>query len=805
MLRNYIISSLRTLSRNKIFSILNITGLAIGLASAILILQYVTYERSYDTFHSNAEDIYRIQYNNYQNGQLTFECAAAVPAAGPAMANNFPEVISFVRMLPFGGVMSYESPERGLLSFREKNMQAVDASIFDVFDFNLIEGNESTCLDSPDKLIISESVAKKYFGTENPINKRITMDGERVFTVSGLFEDVPDNSHIKFGFLASNTVFSEFFEGWEDSWGWYDHNTYVKVRPGTNVNQLQSNWDEYLAETLGPDWERNNSKQEFILQPLTSIHLNSNLLQESEPEEQGDAASVRFLFIISIFILIIAWVNYVNLATAKSMERANEVGVRKVMGAEKKQLRNQFLIESILINLVAGLVAALIILVSWTAFTNLTGRNIPFTLFQEPRFWWTVLIIILSGSLLAGLYPALVLSSFQPVRVLKGKINVSKTGGWIRQGLVVFQFMASVVLIIGAIVAFQQLSFMKSQDLGFDMNRTLVVEGPGITDSTYEQTLESFKNTLTTSTSITSVTAATNVPGNEIIWTRGIRRLSGGPESSITIYNAGIDEDYLPTFNLQLIAGRNFSKDISNESDRVLLNRALADALEYTNPEDAIGEFVNLGGDTVEIAGVIENYHQMSLKNKPSPMVFLKIPGNSFYAIKLNSENYEETLDYVEDEFATFFPDNPFDYFYLDQFFNRQYDQEKRFGQTFGIFTFLAIVIACLGLFGLASYLTSRRTKEIGIRKVLGSSMPSILKKLTIDFMKPVLIAILLGFPVAWFIMNEWLSNFPYHIELNILMFLSAGITVLLVAVLSVAYQTIKTASTNPADTLRYE
>lgn len=806
MIKSYFLSAFRNFHKNKGYSFLNLLGLALGIASSLLIIQYVLYERSYDTFHAKSEQIYRMQYNSYQNGEVNFKCAAAVPASGPAMKENFSEVEEVVRMFPSGGVMTYNHPLQGTVSYREvNNIQVTEPSIFSIFDIDIISGNPETCIDGPGKVAISVKAAKKYFGEDDPLGKMLTMDGEHELEVTAIFGNLPENSHIKFDFLASNEIFSEQ-DGWDwqSSWGWYDHNTYVLLKEGVDYKALQAKWDEYLKEVRGEEWEKHNYRQEFILQPLLDIHLHSNLLQESRPEEQGDAESVYFLTIIAFFILIIAWVNYINLSTAKSLERANEVGVRKVMGAFKNQLTAQFLMESFLLNLLAAILGVLLVIIIWPFFADLTGRNIEFTMITAPEFWGTAIFLFLVGTILAGFYPALVISSFKPVVVLKGKVFKSSHGALLRQGLVVFQFTVSIILISGTIIVLQQLDFMKNKDLGININKTLVIKGPGATDSTFHQKLESFHIETTKIAGIQNMTASTNVPGNEIFWTRGIRRTRGNTDAGMTVYNVGIDHHYIPAFNLELLAGRNFSKEF-NDADKVIMNRALTEVLDFADPEEAVGEKVSLGGDTLEIAGVIEDYHQMSLKNDKAPLVFRLDPSNRFFSYKIETTNYQNTLADIKAEWDSFFPGNPYDYFFLDEFFNRQYDKDKQFGQVFTIFSFLAIFVACLGLFGLASFMTSQRTKEIGIRKTLGSSVQGIVALLSGGFAKLVLISNIFALPVAWWMMDAWLQSFPYHIEVSAAVLLFSGFLVVIIAVASVSFQTVKAALLNPANTLRYE
>ncbi len=810
MIRNYLKTALRSFLKHRSFTFLNITGLTLGLVASLLILQYVKYEKSYDTFHSRATDIYRVEYDFWQNGKLRFECAAAVPAVGPALKNNFPEVERFTRLYPVSGVMSYDSPGSGLIAHKEEKMQITDTSVFKVFDWILVNGDADNVLKGPGKVVISQSAAKKYFGAEDPIGKTMVWNQERRFEVTGVFQDIPQNSHIKFDFLFSyetlydpNVPATE--NGAETSWGWYDFNTYVLLRPGTDVGALQQKWDTFLYDTRHADWEKRSNKQAFVLQPMLDIHLYANLLQESQPEERGDGDSVYALTFIALFILIIAWVNYINLATAKSFDRANEVGVRKAMGAQAGQLMRQFLAESFLVNLFAAVIAIILVRALWPAFAQLSGRPIPVSFMLDADFWLLLAGLFVTGTLLSGSYPALILSRFKPVAVLKGKVMRTSQGSLLRKSLVIFQFAASVILIVGSIVVFQQLRFMRGQDLGIDINGTLVIKGPGVSDTTFRRKSESFKAEVMRISGVKSITASTNVPGDEIFWAGGIRRLVGGPEGSISGYTVGIDDAYINAFNLKLAAGRSFDLLHPNEGRNIIINRAMAEALDFNDPEKALGEKL-IQGDTFDIVGVLENYHQMSLKESVVPLVFRYTPmWASFYAVKVDHENYGSVLGGIEQPWNSIFPGNPIDYFYLDSFFNRQYESDRQFGSIFSLFTGLAILIACLGLFGLASFLTTQRTKEIGIRKVLGSSASNIVLLLSRGFIQLVLVANLLAWPVAWFAMERWLQGFPYRIGLNPLWFILAGGGVVLIAFVSVGVQTLKAAMINPAKTLKYE
>jgi putative ABC transport system permease protein len=805
MIINYLKTAFRNFQKHKSFTFLNVLGLALGTAASLLILQYVKYERSFDSFHSYAESIYRIQYNSYSNGKQNFECAAAVPAVGPALKNNFPEVNRFTRLYPVSGIVSYESPT-GLIAFREEKMQIADTSLFKVFDFKLIKGDPATCLKGTDKAVISEKAAKKYFGAVDPIGKTIAWDGRRKFEVTGILENIPANSHIKFDFLFSyETLNRETKNESETNWGWYDFNTYVLLQANTDVHALQSKWNAFLEKTRSEEWKKYNFRQEFLFQPLQNIHLYSKLLQESQPEEQGDGKSIYALTLIAFFILVIAWVNYINLATAKSFDRANEVGVRKVMGAQKGQLVYQFLAESLMVNLLATVLALLLVRLAWPVFSDLSGREVPVSFMWEKDFWELVGALFVIGALLSGFYPAIVLSSFKPVSVLKGKVMRTAQGSLLRKGLVIFQFVSSIVLIIGSVIVFQQLKFMNNQDLGVDIHKTLVIKGPGAVDSLYEKNFESFKIEALRIAGVKNMTASTNVPGDEIFWTNGIKRLNGGPESRYTTYIAGIDEDYIPSYELKLIAGRNFTKAQRGNKKMLIINRSMTKQLEYKTPQEAIGEKVILARDTMEVIGVLEDYHQMSLKNNVTPIVFRCFSASAFYSLKIDGDQYKNILEAVETPWKNSFPGNPVDYFFLDQFFNRQYKSDIQFANVFTIFTALAIFVACMGLFGLASFMTMQRTKEIGVRKVLGSSVTQIVVLLSQGFIQLVLIANIIAWPLAWWLMNTWLKSFPYRIEINPLLFVTAGAAVIVIAFLSVSIQTLKSARVNPAETLKYE
>ena len=812
MVKNYVKTTFRTLAKNKVYSALNIMGLALGLAACLFIVQYVDYEYSYDKFHSNHENIYRVKYMVYRSGNLDIDCAAAVPRVGPFMKENMPEVEDFVRAFPMQEIF-----EKNNIQYRESRVQVVDPSFLTMFDYPLIHGDRESALEGPYKLVITETTAKKYFGKSDVVGETLKMhswliDEPKDFEITGVTADVPNNSHLKYNILVSYETINSRTRNddgtisSENAWGWYDFNTYVSLRDGVDPTEFDAKFAEVLYEERKEDFEKYDFRADFPLQPITDIHLYSNLLQESEPQEQGDGDTVFFLSMIAIFILVIAWINYINLSTAKSLERAKEVGVRKSMGAHRRQLINQFLVESFVLNVIALTLAIGIVII----FTPLFGRlvDIEFTraFFTQPKFWVAVVSILALGSILSGVYPAFVLSSFRPIEVLKGKLTSNHSGIFLRRGLVVFQFAASVTLIAGTLIVYQQLRHMKTHDLGFEMTDTFVMEGPNRGDSTYSVRLKSFYSDLESRSIIGGVAGGSNVPGSEIFWTRGMRQSADTEDKNVICYLVGVDNDYFPTLDIDIVAGRNYDQDITTDTVNVIVNMSTVRSLKISSPEEAIGVRITVGGDERTIIGVVDDYQQLSLKNTINPLVFPLLEDASGYIItKLNTDNYQLALKEIKESYDEFFPSSPFDTFFLDEFYNRQYVNEQNFSQAFTLFALFAIIVACLGLFGLTSFTALQRTKEIGIRKVLGAEVSQLVMILSKEFMILVGIANVISWPIVFLIMNGWLNTFTSRISIGIPVFLVSAILVLLIAIISVGYKTLSTAKGNPIKALRYE
>ncbi len=590
----------------------------------------------------------------------------------------------------------------------------------------------------------------------------------------------------------------------ETSWGWYDFYTYVKLRPNTDhaafAAKLPAFTDKYINSK--PNVIKANFRNETLLQPLTAIHLWSNINQEAEPN--GDGKAVGLLFAVALFILAIAWVNYINLSTARAVERAREVGVRKVSGATRSQLMRQFLTESLLLNSTALALALGIVWSAAPAFSNFLGKDIPFSLFSGSLLG-AMLGIFAAGTLLSGFYPALVLSGFRPVNILKGAFKSSPRGVTLRQGLIVGQFAVSVAMLIGVLVVTRQVGFMRSQNPGFDRSQTLVLEGPGtLADSTYRNVFAGFRNEVLQIPGVQNIAGSSSVPGDEIYWTSGFRRLKSDSEQFNTLYILGTDAGFASAYDLKFAAGRNFE---ITDKKAAILNESAARLLGFASPEQALGEQISRGRrDTMTVCGVVRDFHHLGLQKAVDPMCLrYNAETRNYYSLKIGGGNLPGTLAGVEALWKRHFPADPYSYFFLDEFFDSQYKADVLFGKVFGLFTLLAVFIACLGLFGLASYTVLQRTKEIGIRKVLGANVAGITGLLAKDFLKLVALAILISVPVAWYFMDRWLSGFAYRIDIQWWMAAAAGALALGIAFITVSLQSVKAALANPVQSLRSE
>lgn len=800
MFKNYLKIAYRNVLKNKICSSINITGLAVGIAVCLLILQYVTFELSYDKFHKNLDDIYRLELEGF---------AGSHGAAAQAVKEAFPEVRDYVKLNLSNTEGIYANED---IKFREEKVFFATDSFFNVFSFNLLKGDPKTALSEVNSAVLSESTAKKYFGSQDPAGKSIIFGGTQRYKITGIVEDVPANSHFHFDMLISWPTLVRMRGDWiESSWTSRPYFTYLLLQTETDSEAFETKLKEFFGQKEKEINKNEREELDYHLKPLKDIHLYSNL--DFEIEKNGDARSVYFLTIIALVVLSIGWINYINLSTARSMERAKEIGIRKVVGAFRIQLIRQFLTESLLFNIAAIFLAIITVLVFLPYFNRLTGTPLSFTLWSDARLWLVLISMFTLGVFLSGFYPAFVLSSFKPVAVLKGKLARSGKIGALRKCLVVFQFAASIILIAGTITIYRQISFMKAQDLGVNLDQTLVVRSPGVFfNRSYVHFLnrvETFKAELERLPAVSQTTASTFFPG-EYSWVRhGARRISERKSDEKEFRITNIDDDFVDFYEIEILAGRNFSYDFRKEYNCLLINEEALMLFGFESPEDAINEQIIYGNNAVplRIIGVIKNYHQESLKHDYNPTLFLRTLARwrTNFSLRVSTENLSQTISSIQSTWNRVFPGNPFEYLFLDEHFDRQYHEDRKFGKISGLFTLLAILIGCLGLFGLSSYNTILRTKEIGIRKVLGSSLSGILILLLKDLFKLIFIAILLALPVSYFYFHNWLENYAFRIEIGWWFFSIPIMIILSIVLLTVGYNTAKSATANPVDSLRYE
>ncbi|MGI8600376.1 MAG: ABC transporter permease [Chitinophagaceae bacterium] len=802
MFKNYLITALRKLTKHKVFSLINILGLAIGIAACLLILQYVQFEKSYDNFHEKGDRIFRLQQNRYNEGKLSTQWAAGSAGVGLAAKEAIPEIEDYAKLNKASGIINYNNEK-----YREERFYYANDAFLNMFSYKILRGKKEGALAEPNTAVISSATAKKIFGTEDPVGKIISRNKTTDYKITAVVEEMPENTHLKFNVLLSlQTYINLTSPEAETSFNWDGFLTYVLLKPGADPVTVEKKIAQVVETKVGQDYKERNESVEYKLQPLKDIHLTSNYMMEAEVN--GDGKAVNFLFLISIFIIVIAWINYINLSTARSVDRAKEVGVRKVLGSHRLQLIRQFLLESLVINFLAIVLAFIIILISLPLFNSIAGKEIKFSLFTDQNFWLALIAIIIGGSFLSGLYPAFVLSSFQPIEVLKGKLSRTNKGSWLRQALVIFQFAASVALMVGTYTIYKQLKYMQEQDLGVQINETLVIRGPGVTDSTYENKLTAFKTEMLQNSAIKIIAGSSDVPGNKVGWNAGGIKLVGSDQSKSNQYRIfGIDYDFVDAYGLRIIKGRNFSEQFRTDTGAVLFNVAAIELLGFRNPEDVLNKQIDFWGKTYNIVGVVTNHHQESLREDYDAYIFRFIPDwHNYYSLKMHpGADINNIIKTAEAKWASFFPGNPFEFFFLDDHFEAQYKADKQFGRTFGLFAVLAISIACLGLFGLASFVTTQRTKEIGIRKVSGAGISAILLLLTKDFIKPILISYAIAIPVTYYLLIQWLQNYAFKTDINAWMFILPALLVLVIAILTISTQTIRAASANPVKNLRTE
>ncbi len=812
MLKNYLNVALRNLFKHKFYSLINILGLSIGLTCFLMISLYVVDELSYDTFHSDADRIYRMDFTGNINGSEFITALASAPA-GPTMQVEFPEVEAATRLRSTGNWIIKEKNTED--AYNEDAVVYADHNFFQFWDFNLKSGNPETCLERPNTLVISESLASKVFGEENPVGKIVVLDNNDDWEVTGVFEDMPTNSHFNFEMMLS-MVSRE--ESKSKMWMSFNFNTYLKLQEGYDPNDLEAKFPGLIEKYIGPEiqnfmgasleefYEAGNDAG-FYLFPLLDIHLKSDKL--GELTVNGDMKYVLIFTAIAMFILILACINFMNLSTARSAGRAKEVGVRKVMGAYKSQLRKQFLTEAFLITFISILIAYGLSFLLLNQFNTLADKAMVFNSLLSPAFLLIMLGVLIVVGFLAGSYPAFFLSKFRPVEVLKGKLNLGLKGGGLRSTLVVLQFCVSIIMIIGTAIVYQQLSYIQNKKLGYSKDHILMIHDPWLMD----EKADSYKNEALQHSNILSGTMSSFLPvntaDNNNAWFPG----SNSTKSETYIFHEyRVDHDYMETLDIELKSGRSFSKDFPSDSLAVVLNEAAMHKLGWTL-EETIGKTMSTFDgfqDSIytvsyKVIGVVKDFHFTSLRDQIEPLIFELGRSRGFVSFKITSENIPATIGFLEDKWNEFAPSQPFAYSFLDERFNEMYENEQKLGKIFGVFAFLAIFIACLGLYGLAAFTAEQRRKEIGVRKVLGASIASIITLLSKEFLKLVGIAFLIAAPISYYFMSEWLQDFENRTNINLMVFLLAGIVALVIAWVTMGFQSWNAARINPARSLKDE
>ncbi|MCP4157561.1 MAG: FtsX-like permease family protein [bacterium] len=808
MFKNYIKIAVRNITRQKGYSFINITGLAIGLAVCILLFLWVQDELSFDKYHEKAQRIYRVG-SQYQPA-ISSRGVYTAPPMAKVFVEEYPEILQAVRISPWqrNRLVAYKEK-----SFLEKGIMYADASLFDVFTIPFLHGDPKTALKKPGTIVLTKDMASKYFGEENPLGKTLKIDNrEKEYLITGVVENCPANSHLQYRMIASLSTSKKSFS---NSWMSHCYFTYIVLPEGYDPAELEARFPEFVKKHYGVMLKGENgiSVEEFMkdkdnyygywLQPLSDIHLNARY--STNLKTRGNIIYIYVFSIIALFILLIACINFMNLATARAARRAGEVGLRKVMGASKPQLIRQFLSESVLFSMIAFVLALIFVEAVLPLFNTISGKQLEFGIFSDIQLFLSLLGITLLVGLMAGSYPALFLSSFQPAIVLKGKINANPKGKWLRSGLVVFQFSISIIILLGAIVVYNQLQYVRDAPLGFDKENVVVVHRAYALD----KQKETFKRELLRHGNIKVVSYTNSLPGRH--FEPNGHKLEGEPayrEHQLQTMSA--DYDFAKLLNLELVEGRFFSPEITTDTSAVIINEAAVKELALENPigKRFIKEFDDAKpGEFVTITGVLKDYHYSSFHHKIQPMLLRNLGDKraGFVSVRIAATHTKKSLDLIEGAWQKFSGGQPFRYSFLDTDLETLYRKDQRTGQIFGVFFTLAIFTACLGLFGLASYTAAQRTKEIGIRKILGASVREIVVLLSGEFSKWVLIANIIAWPTAYIIMNKWLQNFAYRQEMELHHFLLAGLLTLVIALLTVAFQSIKASLANPVIALKYE
>ncbi|HVV05617.1 MAG TPA: ABC transporter permease [Puia sp.] len=811
MWRNYLKIAFRNMAKYKVISFINLFGLTVGITCCLLILSYIIHETSYDKYNSKADRIYRVtrSFNN-KEGAESLHLGAVAPPFGPLLKNEFPDIEKVTRILPFGTVPTRYKEK----IFNEKDIYCADEYFSGVFDVAMVKGDPHTALTDPFSIIVTDDVAHRYFGDEDPMGKTIQMNSQFNLKVTGVFKPFPENAHfhphilVSFNTLKDTAIYGE--KGLQTNWGNNAFFTYLLFPKDYPVKNIEARFpaflDKYMPGYYGTIPASKMTK--LYLQKLTDIHLTSHL--DEEMEENGDIKRVYIFSAIALFILFIACINYMNLSTARSALRAKEIGIRKTSGAQRSEIIVQFLSESVLITLLAAILAVGLTWLTLPLLNTVTGLSLNINSVLIPQVIIPLILTPFVIGIISGIYPALFMSSFQPVKVLKGLFKAGKSTTSFRQALVVTQFAISIILIICTAIVFQQLHYMQEKSLGFDKERIVTI---GYDEATMNKSYESFRKELLGSAYIRDVGRSSRIPSGRLLDEQGASTESGDslrPVSADIKYVAA-DFDFIPTYGMHVLAGRSFSRAYGTDSTSFVLNAAGARALGLQQPQQAVGRNFSYGGIKGKIVGVLEDFHFESLHQQIVPLVLAMTPPGTpgfhynWVSIKIAGNNVPAGVAYLEKTWKKYMPQTPFEYTFLDDKFDELYRSEQRQGTLFTSFSGIAIFIACLGLLGLSAFAISQRIKEIGIRKVLGAGVGSIVALLSKDFLKLVAIAAIIAFPIAWYAMHNWLMDFAYRISIQWWIFIIAGILASAVALITISFQAIRAATAPPVKSLRTE
>jgi putative ABC transport system permease protein len=811
MFKNYLNTALRNIYKRKIFAFLNIIGLAIGIAGYLFIFRYVQYEKSYDAFNPDADRIVRINMDVFQGNTLELQSALTFPAVVPALQRELPEIENFCRLSRANVLLHNELND---IRSSEREGFFADTSVFTFFSTHLIKGDKASSLRGPDKIVLSESLAKKYFGNPDPIGKFLLArdpNMTQAYEVTGVFKDYPSDSHLKAHYFISMPTLFKYFQTrgdttgrTENSWDWMNFYSYVKLGMDASEGQLETPLKTFSNRYLNKQ-STDMGKLELSAMPILDIHLQSKLY--SEISAGGDNKTVSTLSLVGFLMICIAWINFITLSTANAINRAREVGVRKILGASRLDAVKQFFLESTLINF-AGLFFGVLILFMFSKPLGITlGLNMPNEFNLSPYEWMLFASFFLGGIVLSGLYPALVLSGYQPVKILKGLFRSSEKGLMLRKALTVLQFSSAVMLIASTLIIYSQVDFMRNHDPGMNLEQTLVLTGPEADpDSIFTRKANAFKNDVLALNGIRNFATSNNVMGRDFFWSVQASRKENAGQQRATLFRVDIDDHYIPLFELEVLAGRNFSADFGGEEKSIIINESALRVLDINTPAEAVDQVLIVDQDTLNIKGVVKNYHHLGLQQNIDPIMLLYRPhSRRLYSLKMETANAPDLITSLEKTWNAYFPGDPFNYFFLDDRYQQQYKSEQNFGKVMGTFSLLAVCIACLGLFGLSVYAIVQRLKEISIRKVMGAHLTHLLFILSKDFLLLVVISFLLAVPVIWYTMTQWLDNFAYHVSIPWRVFLFTGIAVFTFAAAVISVQVIKAAFQNPLDNLRNE